>query len=504
MSKSKIYFCNIDFGHKLTGIERSSFKRAILFDEYLNITPDFITSKFNLNLRKNWLHYKKIGWIPKGSNLINVYEDILGFYEEDKNQSNDFSLSFNDGELKVISDTHERFYKKNSSLNLYIVWRDADKKKLDYINYFFNGKKIRRDKFNDFGQLTVSQYLDEDQKIKSEDLFAFNGKKRITHYYNSDSKMKSIHIFNENGLMIESFNNEHELLEYWLAKKVADNDIYIIDKNRVWSLPLSNIRKENNIKVLSVIHSVHLLAPYEDIYAEGLNYNYSKILKGEHIIDACILLTPQQTSDIEKRFKPKFSLMTIPHANDSKVDKVEYNKRNTKKIITLARLGKEKQLDHMIKAMKIIVGKFPETQLFIYGEGGERKKLEKIINNLELNGNVHLKGYTENISEQLDDSILFLATSKIEGFHMATLESLSHGVPVVSYDFKYGPRALLDSGFNGVIVEKNNINKLADEILYLLSDEEILKKMSNNAYVSIEKYTMCNVAEIWKKELEKL
>ena len=49
----KVYFLNVDFGKKLTGIERSSLKRAYLFINYLNSIPVFITSKFNLDLNDN-------------------------------------------------------------------------------------------------------------------------------------------------------------------------------------------------------------------------------------------------------------------------------------------------------------------------------------------------------------------------------------------------------------------------------------------------------------------
>ena len=62
----KIYFLNVDLGRKLTGIERSSLKRAFLFINYLNITPIFITSKFNLDLNNNIKYYKEIGWFPEG------------------------------------------------------------------------------------------------------------------------------------------------------------------------------------------------------------------------------------------------------------------------------------------------------------------------------------------------------------------------------------------------------------------------------------------------------
>ena len=55
-----------------------------------------------------------------------------------------------------------------------------------------------------------------------------------------------------------------------------------------------------------------------------------------------------------------------------------------------------------------------------------------------------------------------LITSNMEGFSLALLESLAHGVPVISYDIKYGPSELITSDFNGYLITKN------DEDAYLI------------------------------------
>ncbi len=44
----------------------------------------------------------------------------------------------------------------------------------------------------------------------------------------------------------------------------------------------------------------------------------------------------------------------------------------------------------------------------------------------------------------------------MEGFSLALLESLAHGVPVISYDIKYGPNELITPDFNGYLITKND------------------------------------------------
>ena len=44
------YFCNLDFGKQLTGVERAALKRARLFKNYFGISAIFLTSRFNPEL----------------------------------------------------------------------------------------------------------------------------------------------------------------------------------------------------------------------------------------------------------------------------------------------------------------------------------------------------------------------------------------------------------------------------------------------------------------------
>lgn len=498
----KYYFFNIDFGQKLTGIERSSFKRAVLFSEYLNKSVIFVTANLNLSLKKNWQHYKEIGWVPKTSKLLNVYDDIM---QLDLGAGLDVGrVNTDDYDEEPISDTHVRYYKKDRKFNMYIVWSNSKKEKYDYINYFSNGKKIRRDKFNVYGQLAVTQYLGGKGEVVFEDLFNPMGVRCITRNYDLNSKISSIYLYNENGIMCNVFSNEQDFLNYWCQGRIDDNSICIVDKNRVWIKPLSILRAKKDFKLLSVIHNVHLLAPYDDIFSDKLNVNYSQILRGDVYVDGCVILTPQQSEDIRKKFKPKFKILNIPHANDNQILKVKFNNRNVNKIISLARLDGQKQVDHMIEIMKMVSLINNDLQLFVYGEGKLRASLEALIEKNNLSDNVFLPGYTENISKELNESVLFISTSKTEGFPLAFMESMSHGVPIVSYDIKYGPKAIIENNKNGFIVEKNNIIDFKDKILEILNNKKRLEVLSNESYETAEKFNMENISKLWENELMEL
>ena len=63
---------------------------------------------------------------------------------------------------------------------------------------------------------------------------------------------------------------------------------------------------------------------------------------------------------------------------------------------------------------------------------------------------------------------------------------MSHGVPIVSYDYQYGPSELVKSEVNGVLVPLNNTNKMVDVISDLLTDSKKLQRLSDGAYAELD------------------
>lgn len=128
----------------------------------------------------------------------------------------------------------------------------------------------------------------------------------------------------------------------------------------------------------------------------------------------------------------------------------------------------------------------------------EKTNIVNKINELNLNHNIHLIGYVEDISKAYNDAVFSLLTSRCEGFSLAVLESLCHGVPAASYDIPYGPSSMIQNNVNGILVEHGNYKMMAQEISKILSAKGKLEKMSQSAYGSISKYKEDNVAKIWK------
>ena len=92
-----------------------------------------------------------------------------------------------------------------------------------------------------------------------------------------------------------------------------------------------------------------------------------------------------------------------------------------------------------------------------------------------------LRGQDPHAAESLWESSVFVLTSTHEGHPVATLESLARGCPVVAYDVKYGPREQIVDGVDGFLVEDGRVDEVADRVVRLLRDPELVARMSEAA-----------------------
>ncbi|WP_327018707.1 glycosyltransferase [Croceibacter atlanticus] len=152
--------------------------------------------------------------------------------------------------------------------------------------------------------------------------------------------------------------------------------------------------------------------------------------------------------------------------------------KREKIILNVGRLVPEKGQESLIESYNLLTDK--SWKLLILGEGPLRKSLESKIRELSLTDNVFLLGAVENVDKWLNKSSVFVFSSNSEGFPNALCEAMSSGLPVISYDCNAGPRDIIKNYYNGILVELNNQEKLAEKITLLINDECLRLKLSQN------------------------
>ncbi|MFP3339434.1 glycosyltransferase, partial [Micrococcus sp. SIMBA_131] len=87
----------------------------------------------------------------------------------------------------------------------------------------------------------------------------------------------------------------------------------------------------------------------------------------------------------------------------------------------------------------------PDWKLKIVGDGENKAELSTFILDNNLASSVELVGKTNNIEEYYNNAAIYCLSSRFEGFPMVLLETLSFGLPVVSFDCDTGPEEVLEN-----------------------------------------------------------
>ena len=104
----------------------------------------------------------------------------------------------------------------------------------------------------------------------------------------------------------------------------------------------------------------------------------------------------------------------------------------------------------------------------------------------------------------MQESSILVCSSRFEGWGMILVEAMACGVPVVSFACPCGPRDIISDGVDGLLVEKENIDELAEKICYLIEHEDERKRMGQEAAKSVQRYRMDAVGNQWHNLFEKL
>ena len=83
---------------------------------------------------------------------------------------------------------------------------------------------------------------------------------------------------------------------------------------------------------------------------------------------------------------------------------------------------------------------------------------------------------------------VLISTSRYEGFGYTVLEALTHGTPVVCFNNSALPELVID-GYNGFMVETDDIVAMAERIKRLKNDPDLRQKLSAGALESARRYS---------------
>ena len=175
-----------------------------------------------------------------------------------------------------------------------------------------------------------------------------------------------------------------------------------------------------------------------------------------------------------------------------------------KRIIAVGRYCHEKGYDLLLKAWGIVQNRTTDWRLEIFGEG-DRTQYEEMVDTLNLDRHrCILNGRSSKIQDEFLNSSLSVCSSKFEGFGLVITEAMACGLPVVSFDCPWGPRAIISDGEDGMLVENGNVDKLAEALVLMIQNPKQRKAMADKAIENVQRFSIDQIAGQWKSLFESL
>lgn len=158
----------------------------------------------------------------------------------------------------------------------------------------------------------------------------------------------------------------------------------------------------------------------------------------------------------------------------------------------------QKDYNTLIIGFKKLYEKGFDKKLYIIGDGPNKLEIAKLVKENCLDDKVKLLGRFKNPYVWINNSSLFIHSSRYEGFGLVLVEAGILDKLVVSSDCHVGPKEILENGKSGVLFKTEDADDLVQKILYI--DENKKESCINNMRKNIHRFDK----NIIIKEIENL
>lgn len=277
-------------------------------------------------------------------------------------------------------------------------------------------------------------------------------------------RYKDFNYFPKNPIMFKSFNKRMDKIYKEIVKREGRIDI-IHAHSALWGgIAGEYISTKYNIPLVLTEHSSLK-------YAKHARESYKKYIYNAYDKADCLIavgnglkIEMKNYTDNNIRVIHNMVDLNMFYLND------EENENNNKNIdfnlFSCAFLEEGKGMEDLIKAFSMAF-KGKSVKLRIGGNGSLKGKLEELIKELNMEKQINLLGALsrEEVSKEMRDCDCFVLASEHETFGVVYIEALACGKPVIG-TYNGGADDIIKD-YNGLIIEKNNIEKLKNALLQM-------------------------------------
>ena len=156
--------------------------------------------------------------------------------------------------------------------------------------------------------------------------------------------------------------------------------------------------------------------------------------------------------------------------------------KNKKILLAVSRLVRGKRVDRTIKAMPEVVKGYSDVELLVIGDGGERKKLENLAEELEVEGYIKFLGALphQDLKNYYNLADIFISMYNVSNVGNPLLEAMSYGKCIITLDVG-DTNKFIHNGENGILLKSDKLERLPYTIIDLLKNDKKRKLFGKKA-----------------------
>ena len=155
--------------------------------------------------------------------------------------------------------------------------------------------------------------------------------------------------------------------------------------------------------------------------------------------------------------------------------------KETVKILFVGRLDAQKDPLTLLQSAYEVIQNEPETCFTLVGDGELYRDCKDFIKNTNLENNVFLAGWQDDVAEYYQTHHIFAASSIYEAFGLMFVEAGYYKLAVAATNVEGVPEVVEDN-VTGLLSPPRDPHLLAQNILYLIRNKEQRKYMGENGY----------------------
>ncbi len=217
--------------------------------------------------------------------------------------------------------------------------------------------------------------------------------------------------------------------------------------------------------------------------------------------DKIVVQTTEQIERFKAPYRKNCVVIGNPISDSLITNSPKSDFAECEKIIMIGRLTKQKNYQMALEAVKKAAEKYPQIKLDIFGKGPEEEHIKELIEEMSLENNVRLCGWTQTPHDEMHSHDIFLMTSNYEGMPNSLMEAMAIGLPCISTNCPTGPKDLITDNENGYLVPVGDSEALASRLLDIIEmTPEQRKAMGEKARKTmIEQFNSEIIAQKWEE-----